>query len=155
MLQQKQLQANEFEEKVYDYFNDNHSIPLSHYVSKSGQFTRGENRQGFEIKNDQMYNSTGNLYISVERRYSGGKTYPSGIFRDTKTKQLFYIIGDVNNFWVIATKHLQQYYKENELKLYPGFRTETGGQEMGFLLSTKKADRLCVAKYSNQTQLEI
>jgi len=152
----KQVQANEFEEKVYDYFNDIHNIPLSHFVSKTGQFTRGENRQGFEIKNDQRYKQTGNLYISVKRVYAeSGKEYPSGIYRDTETAQLFYIIGDSDNFWIIATKHLRTYYEENDLQPIKGFKSATGGQEIGFLLSTRKADRLCAAKYSTQTKLDI
>lgn len=156
METKKQLQANEFEEKVYDYFNDVHNIPLSHFVSKNGQFKRGENRQGFEIKNDQMFNKTGNLYISVKRVYDNiGKEYPSGIYRETETSQLFYIIGDSNNFWVIATKHLRSYYEENNLSLVGGFKSATGGQEFGFLLSTIKADRLCAAKHSIQTKLNL
>ncbi|MGB0369263.1 MAG: hypothetical protein ACPGD8_07640, partial [Flavobacteriales bacterium] len=41
-----------------------------------------------EIKNDQTFKKTGNLYISVERRYEHA-TYPSGIFKDQKVKFLW------------------------------------------------------------------
>lgn len=148
----KQLKANKFEEQVYDYFNDRLNIPLSHFVSKDAQFTRGENRQGVEIKNDQRYEQTGNLYISIKRCYEY-KDYPSGIYRDTETKQLFYVIGDENKFWVLATKHLMKYHKTKNPKEVSGFKTLTGGTEYGFLLPTSVADAMAVEVYTKQLKL--
>ncbi len=154
MEQQKQLRANNFEDIVYDYFNDELSWILSHYASKEAQFKRGENRQGVEIKNDQKYKESRNLYISVKRVYAGsGKEYSSGIYRDTETRQMFYVIGDKDNFWIIATKHLRSYYEINKPELYSGFTTDKGGKEYGFLLPVNKADRMAVHKFSTQTTL--
>tara|TARA_B110000285_G_scaffold203670_1_gene239989 strand:+ start:19025 stop:19492 length:468 start_codon:yes stop_codon:yes gene_type:complete len=152
MTEQKQLKANNFEDIVYDYFNDELNWILSHYASKEAQFKRGENRQGVEIKNDQRYNETGNLFISIKRDYKF-KEYPSGIFRDTETKQLFYVIGDKDNFWVLSTKHLREYFNIKNPDLFSGFTTDKGGKEYGFLLPINKADRICVHKFSNQTTL--
>lgn len=152
MEQQKQLRANNFEDIVYDYFNDELSWILSHYASKEAQFKRGENRQGVEIKNDQRYNETGNLFISIKREYEYIH-YPSGIYRDTETSQMFYVIGDKNNFWIIATKHLKAYYEKNTPQLFSGFTTDKGGKEYGFLLPLNIADRMAVHKFSTQTTL--
>jgi hypothetical protein len=152
MEEQKQLRANNFEDIVYDYFNDELNWILSHYASKEAQFKRGENRQGVEIKNDQRYDETGNLFISIKRDYRF-KEYPSGIYRDTETKQMFYVIGDKNNFWIIATKHLRSYYEINKPELFSGFTTDKGGKEYGFLLPVNKADRMAVHKFSTQITL--
>lgn len=152
MINNKYKRATNFEEYIYDYFNDKLNIPLSHFVSKQGQYERGENRQGVEIKNDQSYNKYNNLFISVKREYVD-KCYPSGIFRQTKTKQLFYVIGDVNNFWVFSTKQLKGYYNKNKPELKKGFTTQTGGTDYGFLLKVNEADALCVHKFSKQLQL--
>jgi hypothetical protein len=148
----KQLQANKFEEHVYDYFNDVWNISLSHYVSKEAQYKRGENRQGIEIKNDQMYNDTGNLYISIKRVYQHTE-YPSGIYRKTKTKQRFYVIGDENKFWVISTKHLQEYHKMQSPRETSGFKTSSGGIEYGYLLPIKTAELMAVGTYCKQLKL--
>lgn len=150
----KQLTANKFEEQVYDYFNDELNIPLSHFVTKGAQAKRGENRQGVEIKNDQRYKETGNLYISTRRSYEY-KNHPSGIYRDTETKQLFYVIGDEHKFWVLATRHLTKYHKTKNPKEVQGFKTQTGGTEYGFLLPTSIADAMAVEVFSNQTQLAL
>jgi hypothetical protein len=152
MQTHKYKQANNFEEYIYDYFNDELNITLSHFVSKKGQYERGENRQGVEIKNDQSYNKYNNLFISVLRKYPD-KQYPSGIFRETKTKQMFYVIGDQNNFWLFSTKQLKDYYNKNNPELKKGFTTQTGGTDYGFLLSISKANQLCIHKYSKQLQL--
>ena len=151
METKKQVQANEFEEKIYDYFNDEWNLPLSHFVSKEGQYKRGENRQGFEIKNDQRYSQTGNLYISTKRVYNVAE-YPSGIYRTTKTKQRFYVIGDENKFWVIATRHLRQYYEKYTPNLIKGF-TYNDGTEYGYLLPVNKADEMATEIYSKQLTL--
>lgn len=151
MEQQKQLQANSFEEFVYDYFNDEWNIPISHFVSKEGQYKRGENRQGFEIKNDQRYSKTGNLYISIKRVYNFAE-YPSGIYRETKTKQRFYVIGDENKFWIIATRHLKQYYEKNKPNLIKGF-TYNNGTEYGYLLPVKEANGMAAEIYCKQLTL--
>jgi len=153
METKKAIQANTFEEKVYDYFNDILNISLSHYVSKDGQYKRGENRQGVEIKNDQLFRKTGNLYIATKRVYRYTE-YPSGIFRKTLTKQLFYVIGDEQTFWVISTKHLQEYVAINNVNCVDGFKTLAGGVEQGFLLPINKADLMSVAKYDTQQKME-
>tara|TARA_R110000803_G_scaffold23796_1_gene58055 strand:+ start:3970 stop:4431 length:462 start_codon:yes stop_codon:yes gene_type:complete len=148
----KQLEANKFEEQVYDYFNDVWNISLSHYVSKEGQYKRGENRQGVEIKNDQMYSKTGNLYISIKRVYQHTE-YPSGVYRETDTKQRFYTIGDKNKFWIISSKHLQEYHQMQSPKETSGFKTATGGIEYGFLLPINMANLMAIDIFSKQLVL--
>ena len=65
----KQSNGLKFESFVYDWFTTEKNINLSHYTTKEEQYLKGENRQGVEIKNDQMFKKTGNLFISVEREH--------------------------------------------------------------------------------------
>jgi len=154
MDKNKQEKASIFEDFVYDYFIDNLKFNLSHYSSKPAQFKRGENRQGIEIKNDNLYNIYGNLFISVERRMEWGEVNGSGIFRETDTEQLLYVIGDEYNFWVLATKHLRAYYEKHQPELFGGFKTPKS-RDYGYKLPIGVADRMCIHKYTNQTKLNL
>ncbi len=145
----KQNKGLKFESYIMDWFAKEKNINLSHYTTYEEQISKGENRQGIEIKNDQMFKNTGNLFISVEREY-GYTTHPSGIF---KNQSWLYVIGDKDCFYIFSTKQLRQIYNGNKPKLFNGFKTPKGGTEKGFLLSTKMADKFCVEKVSKQTKL--
>ncbi len=145
----KQNNGLKFESFIMDWFAKEKNINLSHYTTYEEQIHKGENRQGIEIKNDQMFKKTGNLFISVEREYDY-TTHPSGIF---KNQSWLYVIGDKDCFYIFSTKQLRQIYNGNKPKLYNGFKTPKGGTEKGFLLNTKMADKFCIEKISNQTKL--
>lgn len=146
---EKQSKGLEYESYIMDWFTNEKRINLSHYTTIKEQFLKGENRQGIEIKNDQMYAKTGNLFISVERDYGYAK-HASGIY---KGQSWLYVIGNKKVFYIFATKHLKQYFETNEPKLFKGFVSAKNGTEKGFLLSTKQADRICVEKVTPQTKL--
>jgi hypothetical protein len=145
----KQNKGLKFESFIMDWFIKNKSISLSHYTTKEEQYLKGENRQGIEIKNDLRFKDTGNLFISVQRKYNN-RTYDSGIF---KKQSWLYVIGDKDCFYIFSTKQLRQIYNGNKPKLFTGFTTPAGGTEKGFLLSQKMADKFCVEKITNQTKL--
>lgn len=145
----KQNKGLKFESYIMDWFAKEKNINLSHYTTYEEQISKGENRQGVEIKNDQMFKNTGNLFISVERDY-GYAIHPSGIFKD---QSWLYVIGDKDCFYIFSTKHLREYYKEQNPKLFSGFKTAKGGTEKGFLINHKTADRLCVEKVTNQIKM--
>ena len=62
---QKGLRYQDF---VTDILINNLGISLSNYSSKRYQETKGENRQGFEIKFDDKFKDTGNIYIEVKEK---------------------------------------------------------------------------------------
>lgn len=142
----KQEKGFEFESFIIDWFCKEKKINLSHYTLLKEQFEKGENRQGIEIKNDQSFNVTGNLFISVERDY-GYKKHESGIY---KNQSWLYVIGNEDEFYIFSIKHLKQYYEFNNPKLFNGFKTLKGGIDKGFLLSKKQAERICIEKVTNQ-----
>jgi hypothetical protein len=149
METKKQTKGLEFESFIIDWFCTQKKINLSHYTLLKEQIHKGENRQGIEIKNDQRFQETGNLFISVERDY-GYKKYESGIY---KNQSWLYVIGNENEFYIFSTKHLKQYYEHNKPKLFKGFTSSLNGTEKGFLLSKKQAERICIEKVTNQTKL--
>jgi len=145
----KQNKGLKFESYIIDWLANEKNINLSHYTTYEEQIHKGENRQGIEIKNDQMFSKTGNLFISVERVYDY-TTHPSGIF---KNQSWLYVIGDKDCFYIFSTKQLRQIYQGNKPKLYNGFKTPKGGTEKGFLLNKKMADKFCIEKISKQIKL--
>jgi hypothetical protein len=145
----RQANGLKFESFIMDWFSDNKKISLSHYTTKYEQIHKGENRQGVEIKNDQMFKKTGNLFISVERDY-GYVSYPSGIF---KGQSWLYVIGDEDCFYIFSTKQLKQIYISGGFKLFNGFRTPKGGVDKGFLLSKTFADKYCIESFTKQIKL--
>ena len=146
---QKQQKGLQFESYIMDWFCSQKNINLSHYTLLKEQINKGENRQGIEIKNDQRFQETGNLFISVERNY-GYTKYESGVY---KNQSWLYVIGNENEFYIFATKHLKQYYEHNKPQLYDGFKSVKNGVEKGFLLSKKQAERICIEKITKQTKL--
>jgi len=149
----KQHKGLAFEDWVYNKLRDEWGLNLTHCTTKDEQYYFGENYQGWEIKNDQTFNKTNNLYISVERRYNQEKIYPSGIYKDQKIPQRFYVIGNKKECYVFSTKLLKQYFEKKKLKLHAGFTTKAGGTEYGFLLDRQTADIICIGKFENQFNL--
>jgi hypothetical protein len=145
----KQEKGLEFESFIMDWFANQKNINLSHYTLLKEQINKGENRQGIEIKNDQRFQQTNNLFISVERDY-GYTKYESGIY---KNQSWLYVIGNEDEFYIFATKHLKQYYEHNKPQLFDGFKSVKNGIDKGFLLSKKQAERICIEKITKQTKL--
>jgi len=148
-IELKQKKGLQFESYIMDWFSENKKINLSHYTTYDEQIHKGENRQGIEIKNDQMFKRTGNLFISVSRDY-GYVEYDSGI---CKGQSWLYVIGCNEEFYIFSTKQLIQFYKEQSPKLFNGFTSAKNGTEKGFLLSKKQAEYLCVEKITKQKTL--
>jgi hypothetical protein len=145
----KKQKGLEFESYIMDWFSKEKNINLSHYTLLKEQIKKGENRQGIEIKNDQRFQETGNLFISVARDY-GYVSYESGIY---KNQSWLYVIGNEEEFYIFAIKHLKQYYEHNKPALFDGFKSLKNGIDKGFLLSKKQAERICIEKITKQTKL--
>jgi len=115
-------------------------IPLSTYSSKEYQTNTGENVQGIEIKFDDRYKETGNIYIEVmEKSNPENERYvQSGIYRNDNT--WLYLIGDYNEVFIFGKKTLQGMYRSGK---YKEITTLTS---IGFLVDKKSADKYCIKK---------
>jgi len=104
-------------------------FPVTVYSSRLYQTTVGEGPVGVEIKHDEKYAETGNLWIEVaEKAYPRDGAYvPSGVFRDDNS--WLYIIGDYDTVFVFAKNILQAFAKRYNLHEN---RTRTS---QGYLLS--------------------
>jgi len=81
-------------EKLYHF-----GLPLFNYASKKYQIEYGENKLGVEIKFDQKFEKTRNLYIeTAEKTRPEIENYsPSGIYRNDNT--WLYVQGNKKIFW--------------------------------------------------------
>ena len=85
----------------------NLNIPLVNLQSKDYQFKIGENLQGFEIKYDQSFANTNNLYIETEHRVSPDQEYyKGGILRDDNS--WLYCIGNYEVIYIFSKKFLRR-----------------------------------------------
>ncbi len=109
-------------------------IPITSFSSKKFQINKGENLQGFEIKNDEKFRQTGNFWIELKERTTEEKPYtPSGIFRTDNTR--FFVIGDYKGVFLIQKKILRllsSKYKQIE---------NNRKTSIGFLLPVKDAEK--------------
>jgi len=130
----------EYQDFVSDILINDLGISLTSYSSKSYQIVKGENRQGFEIKFDDRFKETGNLYIEImEKSHPDNINYVnSGIYRNDNT--WLYLIGDYENIFIFGKKHLQLMHTSNKYKIV------TTPTSIGFLVSLQEAERYCLKR---------
>jgi hypothetical protein len=125
------------------------SHAICQYGSKLYQQTVGESRNGCEIKFDEQYAKTGNLWIEIaeKARPREGPYVPSGIFRQDNT--WLYVIGDYNTIFFFAKTLLRALYHSGR---WPVIQNRTSTSE-GFLLRRFEAEKFAaVILYPNATE---
>lgn len=115
-------------------------IPLSSLSSKKHQYSVGENLQGIEIKFDDLYKKTGNLYIEVkEKADPNNKDYiDSGIYRSDNS--WIYLIGDYNEIFLFGKSHLKLIHQTGR------YKEVIKPTSIGFLLNKLVAEKYCLKK---------
>lgn len=103
--QKKLQQGLEFQDVVTQALYQR-GIVVVGYASRAFQNKCGENMLGAEIKNDERFRQTGNLYIEIaEKSHPDKPNYaPSGIMRTDNS--WLYVIGDIKTVWIFSKKHL-------------------------------------------------
>jgi hypothetical protein len=134
------LKGLEFQDFVTDILIKELGIALSTYSSIRYQNKKGENKQGFEIKFDDKYKDTGNIYIeTAEKSNENNINYvDSGIYRSDNT--WIYIIGNYQELYIFSKSHLVLMHKS---KNYIEKTTKTS---KGFLIPQKDAEKYCTKK---------
>jgi len=91
-------------------------FPVTIYSSRLYQTTVGEGPAGVEIKHDEKYATTGNLWIEVaeKARPREGAYVPAGICRDDNS--WLYIIGDYDTVFVFTKVLLQAFAARYEIR---------------------------------------
>ena len=125
---------------------NNLHIPLVNLQSKEFQFEIGENLQGFEIKYDQKFGNTHNLYIETEHRvYPEEEYYKGGILRNDNS--WLYCIGNYDVIYIFSKKSLVHLYQSG---CYPVIENNLMTSK-GFLLPKHDADKYAAIKIATKT----
>jgi len=128
-------QGKEYQDFVIDILIQELGLPLAIYNSKKYQWKHGENKQGVEIKFDDKYKTTGNLYIELsEKADENNLNYiDSGIMRDDNT--WLYLIGNYEIIYIFTKKMLKGLYssgkflREVEIPTSRGYLLEKSNAE--------------------------
>lgn len=130
----------QFQDHVMDLLITELGISLTQYSSKKWQYTTGENKQGIEIKFDDKYKNTGNLYIETGEKTNKNniKYIESGIYRQDNA--WLYIIGNYDIIYIFSKKYLKFLHKKNI------FREVEIPTSRGFLIDEKNAEKYCLKK---------
>lgn len=117
-----------FQDFVTEICASHANLIIQIYSSKEFQWNIGESRQGIEIKFDDKFATTGNLWIEIaeKARPRDGDYTISGIYRSDNT--WLYLIGNYDTIFIFPKNILQmlhsaERYKvlENNLKTSKGF----------------------------------
>jgi len=129
-----------FQDFVSEKLIEKLGIPLTNFSSREYQTHKGENKQGFEIKFDDRFKETGNIYIEVAEKSNPDNSnfVKSGIYRRDNT--WLYLIGDYSRVFIFSKKLL---ISVHESKKFREVKTSTSE---GFLLDSEFCKKWCVTE---------
>jgi hypothetical protein len=110
------------------------------YASRKWQNQKGENMLGAEIKRDDNFRKTGNLYIEcAEKANPTNPAYvTSGVFR--KDNSWLFVIGDEQTIYIFPTIYLRK------LCMGRGYRQVQTPTSKGYLMPLAEAEKYCIRK---------
>lgn len=116
-------------------------LAVVQYGSRLYQQTLGESRTGVEIKYDQKFSKTGNLWIECSEKANQrpGNYIESGINRNDNT--WLYFIGDYDTIFIFAKTMLMGLSQSGRYLM----RENNTKTSVGFLLPAKDAERYAAA----------
>ena len=108
------------------------------YETQKEQYEIGENDACIEVKRDGKFRKTGNLYVETSEKTKESNRYfvKSGILRIDNS--VWWIEGDEKLAWL--------FYKKDLILIHEELPMASNPTSKGRLLTTSKADKLCVAK---------
>lgn len=115
------------------------------YSSRRFQNERGENMLGAEIKRDDKFRNTGNLYIEVAEKSHPNRPYytPSGIMRNDNS--WLFVIGDESMVWIFSTLWLR--------KMVARWHKVEKPTSIGHLMPIVDADKYCIRKFDPSSNI--
>jgi hypothetical protein len=108
------------------------------YASRRFQIDHGENMLGAEIKRDDRFRETGNIYLEVaEKSDPRNPNYiASGIMRQDNS--WLFVIGDERCIYIFSTKYLRLLSKR--------YKKVTTPTSIGYVMPIAEADKYCLRK---------
>jgi hypothetical protein len=137
-----------FQDFVYELLA-RHGIMTVAYGSKLFQHKLGENKAGIEIKFDDKFATTGNLWIETAEKSSPERAeyVPSGIQRDCAE----YVIGNYDLLYQFSTRLLRRMWKSGR---YPQ-RENMLKTSLGFLLPQVDAETFYTRRFVSNCNEEM
>lgn len=129
--------ALQYQDFIVDLFFQALGLPIVQYASKAYQLAVGESRACVEIKHDEMFARTGNLWIEVAEKSKPrkGDYYPSGIRRNDNA--IWYVQGDYNKVFLFGKNLLNMLADSGR---YP-IRANNTETSLGFLFCESDAEK--------------
>ena len=126
-----------YQDFVIDLLFDTVGLVVVQYASRAYQYAKGESRTGVEIKHDEKYQQTRNLWIEVSEKAHPrlGDYAPSGVYRQDNA--WLYVIGDYETVFGFPKRLLQALARSDR---YPLLENGTKTSK-GFLLPDADAQR--------------
>ena len=140
----QQLQIGlEYQDFVCEVLLKELGFPIITYASKKYQNTKGENKQGIEIKYQSKMQEYQSLYIETHEKSNENNVdfIPSGIFRDDNT--WLFLTGDYTVLYIFGIKFLRRVY---EAQLYKPSEPKGIKTSKGFVMPLKDAGEHCIKK---------
>lgn len=118
-------------------------IVLQNMQSQKYQLKK-ENLLGLEIKFDDRFQKTGNLYIEISEKADPiNKCFvPSGIYRDDGN--WLYGIGDRREFFIFGKSFLRQIDSAIDKRNWPGVERKQIHTSKGFVIPGQQAIKWCL-----------
>ena len=126
-----------YQDFIVDLMFKRRALVIMQFASREYQFERGESLSGVEIKNDEKFHQTGNLWIEVGEKAAprDGDYAPAGILREDNS--WLYIIGDYQTVFVFGKRNLVLLYESKRYQIRENDRKTS----QGFLLPRVDANR--------------
>jgi hypothetical protein len=112
-------------------------LPIFNYSSQKWQYQKGENKLGVEIKYQEPFSKTGNLWIEIAEKTDPMNTnyIPSGIYRNDNS--WLYVTGDYEHIFVFSKKLLKQLFEAGKYTKLENKRKTS----LGFLMPKEDAEK--------------
>lgn len=146
---ERQLQIGlEYQDFVCETLLKELGLPIISYASKKYQRTKGENKQGIEIKYQSKMREYNSLYIETEEKSNEKhESYiHSGIFRDDNS--WLFLTGDFTTLFIFSIKFLKLAYASGKYKITEPKNIKTS---RGFILPLADAEKHCLKKITFQS----
>lgn len=126
-----------YQDFVVDVMAHTVGLVIQQYASRTYQWTVGESRTGVEIKHDEQYRTTGNLWIETaeKARPRAGDYVPAGIYRNDNA--WLYVIGDYDTIFCFSKQLLKALASSGR---YP-IRENKTRTSQGYLLPSDHNER--------------
>jgi len=138
--------GKEYEKFIVDKFKE-YGITLTLTKDFNEQINIGETYEGYEIKFDDKYKETSNLWIETQERTKIDNKYvESGILRNDNT--IYYVIGDYECVFIFSKDKLKELKKTHDI------RENNMKTSKGYLLTVIEALENC-ERYIDLKQKEL